>query len=219
VSLNCSLPKPKCAYCTYLLRCGVLSTGPRLRMCMDPYKPCLTLYYSTHRHVWEDKNLAGRYSSDDLDVYSRGAQFESRPDSVYPDWFFVVFLIFSKKSRVITSIRPSLLPSELFSNSLFIDCPTIETRYNSVGIATGYELDDRGVGVRVTVRAKLLFSPRRPDQFWGPLSLLSSGYRELISPGITRSGVKLITQLQLMPRSRKYGSIHPLCHTLSWRSA
>jgi hypothetical protein len=33
-----------------------------------------------------------------------------------------------------------------------------------------------------------------------------------------RGGVKLTTHLQLMPRSRKYGSIHPLPHTSSLRS-
>jgi hypothetical protein len=31
--------------------------------------------------------------------------------------------------------------------------------------------------------------------------------------------VKLTTHLQLVPRSRKCGSIHPLPHTPSWRSA
>jgi hypothetical protein len=34
-----------------------------------------------------------------------------------------------------------------------------------------------------------------------------------------RRGVKLITHLPLVPRSRKCGSIHPLPHTPSWRSA
>jgi hypothetical protein len=32
-------------------------------------------------------------------------------------------------------------------------------------------------------------------------------------------GVKLTTHLQLVPRSRKCGSIHPFPHTPSWRSA
>jgi hypothetical protein len=32
-------------------------------------------------------------------------------------------------------------------------------------------------------------------------------------------GVKLTTHLQLVPRSRKCDSIHPLPHTSSWRSA
>jgi hypothetical protein len=46
-----------------------------------------------------------------------------------------------------------------------------------VGIATGYGLDDRGVGVRVPVGSRIFSSPRRPDGLWGPPSLLSSGYR------------------------------------------
>jgi hypothetical protein len=48
---------------------------------------------------------------------------------------------------------------------------------SSVGIATGYGLDDRVVGVRVPVRARIFFSPSRPDRFWGPPNLLSNVYR------------------------------------------
>jgi hypothetical protein len=48
---------------------------------------------------------------------------------------------------------------------------------SSVGIATGYGLDDRGVGVRVPVGAKFFSSPCHADWFWGPPSLLSNGYR------------------------------------------
>jgi hypothetical protein len=44
-----------------------------------------------------------------------------------------------------------------------------------VGIATGYGLDDRGVGVRVSIGSRIFSSPRRPDRFWGPSSLLSNG--------------------------------------------
>jgi hypothetical protein len=40
------------------------------------------------------------------------------------------------------------------------------------GIATGYGLDDRGVEVRVPVGSKILTSPYRPDQLWGPPNLL-----------------------------------------------
>jgi hypothetical protein len=40
------------------------------------------------------------------------------------------------------------------------------------------------------------------------------GYR-----GSSGRGVKLTTHLQLVPRSRKCGSIHPLPHTPSWRNA
>jgi hypothetical protein len=34
---------------------------------------------------------------------------------------------------------------------------------SSVGIATGYGLDGRGVGVRVRVGVRFFSSPRRPD--------------------------------------------------------
>jgi hypothetical protein len=47
------------------------------------------------------------------------------------------------------------------------------------GIATGYGLDDRDVGVRVPVGSRIFPSPRRPDRLWGPPNLLSNGYRGL----------------------------------------
>jgi hypothetical protein len=48
---------------------------------------------------------------------------------------------------------------------------------SSVGIATGYGLDGRGVRVRVRVGERFFSSPRRPDRFWGPPSILANGYR------------------------------------------
>jgi hypothetical protein len=86
---------------------------------------------------------------------------------------------------------------------------------NPVGIATGYGLDDRGVWVRVPVDSWSFSPPNRPDRLCGPPSLLSSGYERLF-PGL---GVTLTSQLQLVPRSRKLGSIYPLPHTPSWGSA
>jgi hypothetical protein len=41
-----------------------------------------------------------------------------------------------------------------------------------VGRATGYELDHRGVGVRVPLGAKFFSSPRRPNWFWCPPTFL-----------------------------------------------
>jgi hypothetical protein len=52
-------------------------------------------------------------------------------------------------------------------------------RDGSVGIATGYGLDDRGVGVRVPLGSRIFSSPRRPDRLWGPPHLLSNWYRGL----------------------------------------
>jgi hypothetical protein len=50
-----------------------------------------------------------------------------------------------------------------------------KSQESAVGIATGYGLDERGVGVRVPVRARIFTSPRRADLFWGPPGLLSNG--------------------------------------------
>jgi hypothetical protein len=60
---------------------------------------------------------------------------------------------------------------------------TFRSRDSSVGIAIGYGLDDRGFGVRVPVGSRISFSPRRRDRVWGPLSLLSNGYRGLLPRG------------------------------------
>jgi hypothetical protein len=79
----------------------------------------------------------------------------------------------------------------------------MENRDSTVGIATGCGMDDRGVGVRVLVGARIFISPCRPDLIWDPPSLLSNGYRELFLLGQSGRGVKI----QLVPRSRKRGSI------------
>jgi hypothetical protein len=50
---------------------------------------------------------------------------------------------------------------------------------SSVGITTGYGLDDREVGIQVLVGSRIFFSPLRPDRLCGPPNLLSNGYRRL----------------------------------------
>jgi hypothetical protein len=57
-----------------------------------------------------------------------------------------------------------------------------------VGLATGYGLEDQGVGVRVPVWARIFTSPCRPDGLWGPPNLLSNGYWGALSPGVKRQG-------------------------------
>jgi hypothetical protein len=59
----------------------------------------------------------------------------------------------------------------------------VTSRDSVVGIATGYGLDDRGVGVRVPVGSRIISSPRRPDRLWGPPNLLPNGYRGLLPRG------------------------------------
>jgi hypothetical protein len=56
-------------------------------------------------------------------------------------------------------------------------------------------------------------------KFWGPPSLVSNKYRGIFLAGYSDRGVNLTTHLQLVPRSRKRASIHPLPHTPLWHSA
>jgi hypothetical protein len=67
-----------------------------------------------------------------------------------------------------------------------------KSRYNIVSIATGYGLDGWGGGVWVPVEARFSSSPRRPDRFWGPPSLLSNGYPLALSPGVKLPGHKAV---------------------------
>jgi hypothetical protein len=60
---------------------------------------------------------------------------------------------------------------------------SFRSRDSVVGIATGYGLDDRGLGVRVPVWSRIFSSPRRPDRLWSPPSLLFNGYRGLFPRG------------------------------------
>jgi hypothetical protein len=78
---------------------------------------------------------------------------------------------------------------------------------SSVGTATGYGLDARGVGVRVPLLSSIFTFPYSPDQPWSPPNLLSNGY------------LGLTTHLQLVPRSiNVYLYLHSP-HTCSWGGA
>jgi hypothetical protein len=56
------------------------------------------------------------------------------------------------------------------------------SKSKAVSIATGYRLDDRGVGVQVLVGRRIFSSPYHPDQLWGPAQL-SSQWVPGIFPG------------------------------------
>jgi hypothetical protein len=51
------------------------------------------------------------------------------------------------------------------------------SRDSVIGIATGYGLDDRGVGIRVPVGSRIFSSPRCPDRLRSSPSLLSKEYQ------------------------------------------
>jgi hypothetical protein len=57
------------------------------------------------------------------------------------------------------------------------------SRGRAVGIATDYGLDDREVGVRVSVGSRNFTCPYAPDRLWDPNNLLSNEY-----PGIFPRG-------------------------------
>jgi hypothetical protein len=63
-----------------------------------------------------------------------------------------------------------------------------KSRDSAVAIATGYGLDDRGVGIRFPVRSRIFSHPRRPTRLCGPPNLLSDGYRELFPRAVKRPG-------------------------------
>jgi hypothetical protein len=85
--------------------------------------------------------------------------------------------------------------------------------FGDLSIATGYGLDDQGVGVRVPVGPRIFSSLRRTDQLWGhPASYPMDTTEKRPRPEADHSA-------PTSKRSRKHGSIHPLPHTSSWRSA
>jgi hypothetical protein len=58
---------------------------------------------------------------------------------------------------------------------------------STVDIATGYGLDDRGVGVRVPVGSRIFSSPRRPDRLWAHPASYTMGSGGF-APGAKRQG-------------------------------
>jgi hypothetical protein len=57
---------------------------------------------------------------------------------------------------------------------------------SAVGIATGYELDDRGSGVRVLVGSRIFTFPCRLDRFRGTRNFLFNEYQEIFSWRVKR---------------------------------
>jgi hypothetical protein len=89
-------------------------------------------------------------------------------------------------------------------------------RGSAVGIATGYGL---GVGLRVPLGSTLSRLLMLQTGSGVHPVLYPMGTGGLCPRGLSGRGVKLTTQLHLVRSSRTRGSIHPLPHTPSRRSA
>jgi hypothetical protein len=91
----------------------------------------------------------------------------------------------------------------------------MNSRGSAIGIATGYGLDDRRVGIRVSTGSRfftLSISSRSALVLTQAAIQWAQG---LFSWEQSGRGAKLTTHFQLVPRSRKRGSTHPLLNTSS----
>jgi hypothetical protein len=117
---------------------------------------------------------------------------EPEPDesSSHPHTIFFKYIhVYKRLTLAILSLQAILASSyELYQN---VAASNGRRRYlksafhSAVGIATGYGMDDREVGVRVPVGSRILTSPCRPDRLWGPPNLLYNGYGGSF-PGVKR---------------------------------
>jgi hypothetical protein len=95
----------------------------------------------------------------------------------------------------------------------------LRSRDSSVCIATVYGLDDRGGRSSSPGRVKNWLFSTSSRSALGPTQPPIQRIPGAISPGVKRPGREAEHSLHVVSRSRKRGSIHPLPHTPSWRSA
>jgi hypothetical protein len=95
---------------------------------------------------------------------------------------------------------------------------SLKNRGISVGLATGYGLEDRGVGLRVPVGSRIFTFPYRPKRLWGPPNLISNGDPRLFPRGLSGRCLKLTTHITSpeVEKTRIYASTP---HTPSWINA
>jgi hypothetical protein len=103
---------------------------------------------------------------------------------------------------------------------MLFDVPkTAMNRDSSVGIATGYGLDNRRVGVRVPVRSRIFSSPHRSDPLWSSPSLLSNWVQGPLSPWVKRPGREADHSPPTSAEVKKMWIYLSTPHAPSWRSA
>jgi hypothetical protein len=93
------------------------------------------------------------------------------------------------------------------------------SRGSSVGIANGYGLDNRGVGVRVLVESRILTFLCHRNRFWGPLNFIFIVYKGALSLGVKRQGREADHSPLTGAEAENVGAIPPFLHTSSWPCA
>jgi hypothetical protein len=97
-----------------------------------------------------------------------------RLQSLHSWYFFGLIFDLDNKCSITLGLRTKKQRNQ-HGHSIPV-CIGIRSRDSAVLIATGHELDDREVGVRVPVVSRIFSSLRRPNRFWGPPNPLSDGY-------------------------------------------
>jgi hypothetical protein len=94
-------------------------------------------------------------------------------------------------------------------------CDGERSRGSSVGIATGYGMDGL---CSIPGSARFLSSPERPDQPWGPPSLLPIQWVPgALSPGVKRKGREAGHSPPSSAEVKNGGAIPPVPNMPSWR--
>jgi hypothetical protein len=112
--------------------------------------------------------------------------------NILTEFFFLLIPSLRANSGTVTQIRarPFLSKSLPLHYQIIILSFHCVSRDSAVGTATGYVLDDWGVGFRVPVGSRILASPCRPDRLWGPPNFLYNEYRGLFPQGVNRQGLE-----------------------------
>jgi hypothetical protein len=149
--------------------CNVVLTSTNYRMAKwKDSKALLHTYKAPRRHNIEDN---------DISFYLRGNL--EWTNGIYCKRTTLIELLFLATSE--TDFGVSWRSTISCGGYLAKHSIKVSSRDSAVGIATGYWLDYREVGVRVPVGSRIFSPPSRPDRLWGPPNLLFNGYRELFS--------------------------------------